>query len=173
MSFAAVVLIGLGVLAALLLILFEFAQILGEGGLKLFFWPRLNHGYEVAPVTRLAVSPWALLLLLFGANGACILLFGHDLLGTPDRRYVPWLAAALVPLLIIHLVDYQRSVVVAAARVPAAHGGLALRHAGLRRLGLAAGGGALPALVPERRACPPGRPVDELRAAWTRRPTTP
>ena len=101
-------------LAALLLILFELAQILGEGGLKLFFWPRLNHGYEVAPVTRLAVSPWALLLLLFGANGACILLFGHDLLGRPDRRYVPWLAAALVPLLIIHLVDYQRSVVVAA-----------------------------------------------------------
>ena len=32
-----------------------------------------------------------------------------------DRRYIPWLAAALVPLLIIHLVDYQRSVVAAAA----------------------------------------------------------
>ena len=28
---------------------------------------------------------------------------------------MPWLAAALVPLLIIHLVDYQRSVVAAAA----------------------------------------------------------
>ncbi len=115
MSFPAVVLIGLGVLAALLLILFELAQILGEGGLKLFLWPRLNHGYEVAPVTRLAVSPWALLLLVFGANGACMLLFGHDLLGHLDRRYIPWLAAALVPLLIIHLVDYQRSVVAAAA----------------------------------------------------------
>jgi hypothetical protein len=115
MSFAAVVVIGLGVLAALLLILFELAQILGEGGPKLLVWPRLTHGYEVAPVTRLAVSPWVLLLLLFGANGACILLFGHDLLGAADRRYVPWLAAALVPLAIIHLIDYQRSVVAAAA----------------------------------------------------------
>jgi hypothetical protein len=114
MSLAAVVLIGLGVLAVLLLILFELAQILGEGGLKLFFWPRLNHGYEVAPVTRLAVSAWALLLFGLGANGACMLLFGHDLLGQPDRRYVPWLATALLPLLIIHLVDYQRSVIAAA-----------------------------------------------------------
>lgn len=114
MSFAAVVLIGLGVIAALLLILFELAQILGEGGLKLFFWPRLNHGYEVAPVTRLAVSPWALLLLLAGGNGACMLLFGHDLLGGLDKRYVPWLASALVPLLFIHLIDYQRSVTAAA-----------------------------------------------------------
>jgi hypothetical protein len=114
MSFAAVVLIGLGALAALVLILFELVQILGEGGPKLLFWPRLTHGYEVAPVTRLAVSPWALLLLLFAANGACMLLFGHDLLGAVDRRYVPWLVAALVPLLIIHLVDYQRSVIAAA-----------------------------------------------------------
>ena len=55
-----------------------------------------------------------LLLLVFGANGACMLLFGHDLLGQVDQRYVPWLAAALVPLLIIHLVDYQRSVIAAA-----------------------------------------------------------
>lgn len=115
MSLAAVVLIGLGVIAALLLIMFELAQILGEGGLKLFLWPRLNHGYEVAPVTRLAVSPWALLLMVFGANGGCMLLFGHDLLGQPDRRYLPWLASAVLPLLIIHLVDYQRSVVAAAA----------------------------------------------------------
>ena len=114
MSFAAVVLIGLGALAVLLLILFELARILGEGGLKLFLWPRLNHGYEVAPVTRLAVSPWALLMLASGANGACMLVFGHDLLGQPDRRYLPWLAAALVLLLLIHLVDYQRSVAAAA-----------------------------------------------------------
>ncbi|MGD9507191.1 MAG: hypothetical protein AB7I59_06785 [Geminicoccaceae bacterium] len=114
MTFPAVVAIGIGVLGVIVLILFELAQILGEGGLKLLFWPRLNHGYEVAPVTRLSVAPWALLLFGLAANGACILLFGHDLLGHAEYRYVPWLAAALVPLALIHLIDYQRSVVAAA-----------------------------------------------------------
>jgi len=113
MTFPAVVAIGLGVLGVIVLILFELAQILSEGGPKLFLWPRLNHGYEVAPVTRLSVAPWALLLFGLAANGACILLFGHDLLGQQQHRYVPWLAAALVPLVLIHLVDYQRSVLAA------------------------------------------------------------
>jgi hypothetical protein len=113
MSSAAIALIGLGILALVLIILFELAQILGEGGAKLLLWPRLNHGYEVAPVTRLAIAPWVLLLFVLGGNGVCMLLFGHDLLGRPDIRYTPWLVAALVPLLIIHLVDYQRSVVAA------------------------------------------------------------
>ena len=113
MSLAAVILIGVAVLAILLLIVFELAQILGEGGPKLMFWPRLSHGYEVAPVTRLAVAPWALLLFAFGANGVCIWLFGHDLLGQLETRYLPWLAAAVVPLLLIHLIDYQRSVTAA------------------------------------------------------------
>lgn len=115
MTFPAVVAIGIGVLGVIVLILFELAQILGEGGLKLLLWPRLNHGYEVAPVTRLSVAPWALLLFGLAANGACILLFGHDLLGQPEHRYVPWLAAALVPLALIHLIDYQRSVIAAAS----------------------------------------------------------
>ena len=44
---------------------------------------------------------------------------------------MPWLAAALVPLLIIHLVDYQRSVVAAAVAFVLLSGGLALRHATL------------------------------------------
>ena len=57
MTFPAVVAIGIGVLGVIVLILFELAQILGEGGLKLLLWPRLNHGYEVAPVTRLSVAP--------------------------------------------------------------------------------------------------------------------
>jgi len=114
MTFAAVSVIALAFLAAVVLGLFEVAQILAEGGPKLFVWPRLNHGYEVAPVTRLAVSPWALMLFGLGANGACILLFGHDLMGQPNNRYLPWLASALVPLLLIHLVDYQRSVFAAA-----------------------------------------------------------
>jgi len=78
MSYAAIVLIGFGILALVLIVLFELAQILSEGGAKLLLWPRLNHGYEVAPVTRLAIAPWVLLL-------------------------------------IIHLVDYQRSVIAAVA----------------------------------------------------------
>jgi hypothetical protein len=114
MTFPAVIAIGLGVLGIIVLILFELAQILGEGGAKLLFWPRLNHGYEVAPVTRLSVAPWALLLFGLAANGACILLFGHDLLGRPEYRYAPWLALAVVPLAMIHLIDYQRSVIAAA-----------------------------------------------------------
>ena len=81
MTFAAVMVIALAFLAVVVLGLFEVAQILAEGGPKLFFWPKLNHGYEVAPVIRLAVAPWALLLFGLGGNGACILLFGHDLMG--------------------------------------------------------------------------------------------
>jgi len=113
MSLPATILIGLGILALLLLILFELAQILGEGGIKLLLWPRLNHGYEVAPVTRLAIAPWVLLVFVLGGNGACILLFGQTLLAEPETRYVPWLLAAVVPLLMIHLIDYQRSVIAA------------------------------------------------------------
>ena len=113
MSFAAVLLISLGGLALLLLFVFELVQILSEGGLKLLFWPRLNHGYEVAPVIRLAVAPWALLLFGLGANGLCILTFGHNLVGTLQQRPTPWLVATLVPVLMIHLIDYRRSVTAA------------------------------------------------------------
>ena len=113
-------LIGLGILALLLLILFELAQILGEGGPKLLLWPRLNHGYEVAPVTRLAIAPWVLLLFVLGGNGACILLFGQTCSAEPDNRYVPWLLAAVVPLLMIHLIDYQRSVIAAVVSLASA-----------------------------------------------------
>ncbi|HEX6013147.1 MAG TPA: hypothetical protein VFY87_15350 [Geminicoccaceae bacterium] len=115
MSYAAIILIGAGFLALVLLVLFELAQILGEGGLKLLFWPRLNHGYEVAPVARLAVAPWVLLLFVLAGNGACIMLFGHDLLGRRETNYTPWLVAALVPVLMVHLIDYQRSVAAAVA----------------------------------------------------------
>jgi hypothetical protein len=113
MGYPAIILIGVGFLALVLLVIFELAQIMGEGGLKLLFWPRLTHGYEVAPVTRLAIAPWVLLLFVLGGNGACIALFDHDLLGRLDTHYTPWLIAALVPILMIHLIDYQRSVVAA------------------------------------------------------------
>jgi hypothetical protein len=115
MSFAAVVLIGLGAFALVLIIVYELVQILSEGGVKLLFWPKLNHGYEVAPVVRLAIAPWAILLFGFAANGMSMLIFGHDLLGHLDNRYIPWLVLAVVPVLMIHLIDYQRSVVAAAA----------------------------------------------------------
>ncbi len=113
MSFAATILIGLGFLALILLATFEVVRVYSEGGLKLFFWPRLNHGYEVTPVTRLAIAPWVLLLFLIAGNGLLMALFGHDLNGRPGREYAPWLAIALVPLALIHLIDYQRSVIAA------------------------------------------------------------
>ena len=40
-------------------------------------------------MTRLAVAPWALLLFVLGANGACMLLFGHDLLGPAGHTATP------------------------------------------------------------------------------------
>jgi hypothetical protein len=43
------------------------------------------------------------------------MLFGHDLLGRPETNYVPWLVAALAPVLMVHLIDYQRSVAAAVA----------------------------------------------------------
>lgn len=117
MSFAAVLLITLGGIALLLLLVFELVQILSEGGLKLLLWPRLNHGYEVAPVIRLAVAPWALLLFGLAGNGLCILIFGHNLIGTLQQRAGPWLLAIVVPVAMIHLIDYRRSVVAATVSV--------------------------------------------------------
>jgi hypothetical protein len=113
MSLAASVLIGLGALAVVALMVFEVVHVYGEGGLRLFFWPKLSHGYEVAPVTRLAVAPWGLLLVVLVGNGVTIALFGHDLLGERASDYKPWLLSALVPLALIHLIDYRRSVVAA------------------------------------------------------------
>lgn len=115
MSMPASILIGLAALGVALLAIFEFAKVYAEGGLKLFFWPKLRHGYEVTPVTRLAVAPWALLLFVIGGNGAVIAVFGHDLLGYPAGGFWPWLVAALVPMAMIHLIDYRRSVAAAAA----------------------------------------------------------
>ena len=93
MSYAAIVLIGFGILALVLIVLFELAQILSEGGAKLLLWPRLNHGYEVAPVTRLAshrgcccCSCWAAT-----APASCCSARPARAAGT---RYVPWLIAA-------------------------------------------------------------------------------
>ena len=114
MSNGAVVLILLAFLALLALTAFQASQIYAEGGLKPFFWPNLSHGYQVGLVTRLAAAPWLLVLFVLLVNGLLIMLFDHDLLGRPNKEYEPWLASALVPVLMIHLVDYQRSVLAAA-----------------------------------------------------------
>ncbi len=90
MSMPASILIGLGALGLVLLAIFELAKVYAEGGVKLFFWPKLRHGYEVTPVTRLAVAPWAILLFLTGGNGVVVALFGHDLFGNPAGEFWPW-----------------------------------------------------------------------------------
>lgn len=141
MSMPASILIGLGALALAVLAIFELAKVYAEGGLKLFFWPKLRHGYEVTPATRLAVVPWGLLLVLLGGNGAVIALFGHDLAGNPAGGFWPWLAAAAVPMAMIHLIDYRRSVAAAAI------GLLLLALGSLYLVQAAAAWGWLPLLV--------------------------
>jgi hypothetical protein len=109
-----IALICLLILGFVLLVCFEAIRVYNEGGLKLFVWPRLNHGYEVGPVARLAIAPWVLLAFLTAGNGIVIALFGHDMLGNPFRSYIPWFAATLLPFLMIHLIDHRRSAVAAA-----------------------------------------------------------
>lgn len=109
-----ILLITLMIMGLVLLVCFEAVRVYNEGGLKLFVWPRLNHGYEVGPVARLAIAPWVLLAFLTGGNGIVIALFGHDLFGNPFSSYLPWFAAMVLPLLMIHLIDHRRSVAAAA-----------------------------------------------------------
>lgn len=113
MDVPASILISMGVLAMAGLAIFQVVRVYSEGGLKLFFWPKLRHGYEVTPVTRLAVAPWLLLLFLLAGNGIVIALFGHDVFGQGGGDFRPWLFAALVPMALIHLIDYRRSVAAA------------------------------------------------------------
>jgi hypothetical protein len=108
-----IVLICLMIMGLVLLVCFEAVRVYNEGGLKLFVWPRLNHGYEVGPVARLAIAPWVLLAFLTGGNGILIALFGHDMFGNSFSSYLPWFAGMLLPLLMIHLIDHRRSVVAA------------------------------------------------------------
>jgi hypothetical protein len=109
-SVAVIVVLAVGFV---LLATFQVVQIWTEGGPRLFVWPRLRHGYEVAPATRLAVTPWYMVLFLCLAQALIIVVFSHDLLGQPQESYAPWLVAALVSLVVIHLVDHVRSVIAA------------------------------------------------------------
>ena len=113
MSNAQAACIGLGFLLFLIFIAFQLVQIYAESGLRAFLWPKLDHSYEVGMVTRLAAAPWLLLFGLLAGNGLSILVFDEHLTGVPAKGYMPWLLAAIFPVLMIHLVDYQRSVVAA------------------------------------------------------------
>ena len=113
MDLPAFLLIILGLLGMVALVIVALTGVYGNGGLKLFIWPKLRHGYEVTPVARLAATPWALLLCALAGNGLVIALFGHDVLGRPNGLAWPWLVAATVPALLAHLIDYRRSVAAA------------------------------------------------------------
>jgi hypothetical protein len=109
MADGVVLLVGVSGLLFALVVLGAAAQILGDAGLRVFYWPRLDHGYEVQYATRLASLPWYLLLYLAAVNGLAIMLFAHDVLGRPSRGYGFWLALCFVPIVMVHLVDYRRS----------------------------------------------------------------
>ena len=100
---------GLSALILALVILGVLARIHADAGLRVFYWPRLEHGYEVEHAARLATFPWYLLIYLAVVNGLAILLFAVDLSGRPSDAYGFWFAATLLPILMVHLLDYRHS----------------------------------------------------------------
>lgn len=100
---------GLSALVLALVLLGELARIYADAGLRVFYWPRLDHGYEVQHATRLASVPWYLLIYLAAVNGLAIFLFAVDLSGRPSNAYGFWFAAMLLPILMVHLIDYRHS----------------------------------------------------------------
>lgn len=87
-------------------------QIVTEAGPRVLVWPTVRHGYEIHHATRLATAPWWLLLVAIVTNTLSIMMFGHDLIGGGDA-WGWWLASALIPIVIAHLIDFRRSRVVA------------------------------------------------------------
>lgn len=121
-------LVGVSALVLALTFLGVAAQIYGDAGARVFYWPRLDHGYEIEHATRLASLPWYLLLFLIALNGLAILLFGRDLLGRPSAAWGFWLALTVAPVAMAHLLDTRRSRVAALLTlllVAGAAGGLA------------------------------------------------
>lgn len=100
---------GVSALILALVILGVLARIYADAGFRVFYWPRLDHGYEVQHAARLASFPWYLLIYLAAVNGLAILLFAVDLLGQPSDAYGFWFAAMLLPILMVHLLDYRHS----------------------------------------------------------------
>jgi hypothetical protein len=100
---------GMSALILALVLLGVLARIYADAGLRVFYWPRLEHGYELQHAARLASMPWYLLIYLAAVNGLAILLFAVDLGGRPSDAYGFWFAAMLLPILMVHLLDYRHS----------------------------------------------------------------
>jgi len=111
MSDGPVIVLVIGITLLLILAVFALVRMHSEAGFRPFFWPRFTHGYEVATAMRLASVPWMLLLAVMVLNALCILAFSQDLLGRSAGGSLVWLLLCAVPLLMIHLVDYRRSVI--------------------------------------------------------------
>lgn len=110
MANGVVVMMGVSALVFAILAIGVASHIYADAGLRMFVWPRLQNGYEVQHATRIAAFPWYLALYLATLNGLAILLFSEDITGRPTAGgWAFWLLAALVPVLMAHLVDYRRS----------------------------------------------------------------
>lgn len=111
MSDGPIIVLVVGISILLILAVFAVVRMHHEGGMRPFFWPRFSHGYEVATAMRLASVPWMLLLAAMVLNALSILAFGEDLLGHAAGGSLAWLVFCAIPLLMIHLVDYRRSII--------------------------------------------------------------
>lgn len=110
MANGVVVMLGVSALVFAIVAIGVASHIYADAGLRMFFWPRLQNGYEVQHATRIAAFPWYLALCLAALNGLAILLFSQDITGRPTANgWAFWLALALVPVVMAHLVDYRRS----------------------------------------------------------------
>jgi hypothetical protein len=109
MANGVVVMVGVSALVFAIVAIGVASHIYADAGLRMFFWPRLQNGYEVQHATRIAAFPWYLALYLAALNGLAILLFSQDITGQPTGGWAFWLLAALVPVVMAHLVDYRRS----------------------------------------------------------------
>jgi hypothetical protein len=80
-----------------------------RGGLRQLIWPTFQRGYEIENATRLAVVPWAIVLLLAVLNAARAALGGRDFLGsTFDHAWI-WVLVAAVAIFVARQINRRRS----------------------------------------------------------------
>jgi hypothetical protein len=99
---------GLAALALLLVLLGGAAQMYADAGIRVFCWPRLDHGYEIQHATRLASVFWYLLIFMSLLNVFYLLLFS-DSTDSGILSYGLWITLLLLAVGIVHLLDYRRS----------------------------------------------------------------
>lgn len=104
-----IVLLGVVALAVSATTIAVVSHIVTEAGPRVFVWPNLSHGYEIRHATRIATAPWWLLLTILLTNAVAIMLFGQNVLGGTAEGWSGWLVAAIVPVLMAHLIDFRRS----------------------------------------------------------------